>query len=223
MAYLNDPLFELKLNETYIDDKRHYVTPEGRIYPSVTTILSRYKEPSLVKWKQRVGEEEADRIRDKAAAFGTVVHNMCEAYMRSEELPKHNHLHRERFKMLRKVIDERIGCIYGLECALYSDDLRAAGRTDVIGEWDGIPSVIDWKNSAKPKRAEWIDNYFMQGGAYSYMWAERTRDKLTTPRQIVVVISIEHEIEPQIFIEPVAKWIKPMENVFSQFGGEIHA
>lgn len=222
MAYLNVPLYEPALDEVYIDGKRHYKTPEGNIYPSMTTVLSRYKEPSLKKWRDSVGAEKADQIRDRAATFGSVVHNMCEAYMRGEDMPKHNHFHMSRFKMLQRVIDTRIDAVYGLECALYSNRLKVAGRTDVIGLWDNVPSVIDWKNSTKPKKAAWIDNYFMQGAGYSCMWAERTKDRETTPRQIVVVVSVEHEIEPQIFIEPVAKWIGPLENVISQFGGATH-
>lgn len=223
MAYLeNWRQLWWDLNTTYVDDQRYYVTPRGKIYPSITTILSRYKEPSLNEWKNRVGPDAAERIRDKAAIFGTKIHDMCEAYIGGKELPEHNHLHRARYQVLRRIIDKNIGAVYALECPLYSDRLKIAGRTDVIGQWSGIPSLIDWKNSDKPKRREWIDNYFMQGAAYSCMWAERTGSRETTPRQIVIVNTVPHEDEPQIFIEPVAKWIKPLENVISEFGGEIH-
>lgn len=216
MAHLNIK-YNLDLQTTDVDGKRHYITPQGNIYPSMTTILSRYKEPSLQKWKDRVGEVEANKIRDKAANFGTKIHEMCEAYILGKDLPTHNNFHRSRFETLRKVIDERFGDVYALEAALYSDRLKVAGRTDVIGLFDGIPSVIDFKNSNKPKKAEWIHDYFHQGAGYSFMYAERTGDRETIPRQIVIVVSVEHEIEPQVFIQPVARWIKPMEDVISKF------
>lgn len=217
MAYL-DIRYKLDLETTSINGSRYYETPDGRAYPSVTTVLGRYKEPSLLAWKQRIGFAEADKIANKAADFGTKIHEMCEAYILGQPLPEHNHFHKSRFEIMKKLIDEDFGAVYALEAALYSHKLKTAGRTDVIGQFRGIPSVIDFKNANKPKKKEWIDNYFYQGAAYSYMYYELTKDEDTTPRQIVIVVSVEHENEPQIFIEPVASWISPMINLFKQYG-----
>lgn len=216
MANLNIKYVAPDLQRVEIGGKRHYVT-EGGTYPSVTTVLSHYKEASLLKWKQRVGLDEAAKISQKAADFGTIMHKMCESYILNEEMPEHNMFHAERFKGLKKVIDNSISDVYAIEASLWSDKLKLAGQLDLNGVFEGVNSIIDFKNSNKPKKREWIDNYFMQGAAYSCMWVERTKDRDTAPRQIVIINSVEHEDEPQIFIEPVAKWIGPLVKVIESY------
>lgn len=214
MAFL-DIKFDLDLSTTEVDGKRHYLIPNGKTYPSMTTALSDYNKAGLQGWRDKVGDKEANRIMNQAATQGTNIHNLCEAYVKGEELPKANSFERQRFGGLKKIIDERITNVYACETALYSDYLKLAGRTDVIGKFDNVNSIIDYKNSRKPKKMEWITNYWLQEAGYAMMWAERTRDPELAPKQLVLLISVEHE-QPQIFIQPVTPWVKALKEYLAE-------
>lgn len=207
-----DIRYHLDMDTQEVNGKRHYVTPEGNIYPSMTTVLSRYKEATsgdaLAKWRAKVGEAKADYIMKKASTFGTAVHDLCEAYIMERPLPKADFFQMDRFNGLREIIDTRIGNVYACETALYTDRFKIAGRNDLMADFDGVPSVIDWKNSDKPKKKDWISNYFLQGFGYGYMWRERRGVDDTTPKQIVIINTTPHD-EPQIFVEKMNDWYKP--------------
>ncbi len=208
-----DIRFHLDLDTEDVEGKRHYRTPEGLLYPSMTTVLSRYKEATsgdaLRKWQASVGGvEKADKIRDAAGVFGTAIHDAAEAYIRGHELPKLDFFQRDRFNGLKKVIDKHVGKVYAVETALYTNRFKIAGRSDLLSEWDGVPSIVDWKNSNKPKQAKYISNYFLQGFGYGYMYRELRGADDTTPKQIVIVNTTPHE-EPQIFVEKMNDWYKP--------------
>ena len=214
MAFL-DIKFDLDLSTTEVDGKRHYLTPEGTTYPSMTTVLSNYNKEGLQQWRDRVGEKEATRIMNQAAAQGTSVHNLCEAYVLGKELPPANSFERARFNQVKPIIDNDIQNVYACETALYSDYLKVAGRTDVIGKFRGVNSIIDYKNSRKPKKMEWISNYWLQEAGYAVMWAERTKSVELAPKQLVLIITVEHE-EPQIFIQPVTPWVNKLKEYLSE-------
>jgi len=177
---------------------RMYQTPDGSSYPSVTTIMSYMSQDSIKAWRERVGEEEANKISNQAATRGTKIHDLCEQILLNNEVSydKLSLLDKEMFFKFRPLLD-RIDNIHALETALYSHHLRLAGRVDCIAEFDGTLSVIDFKTSKKPKRKEWIDNYFMQCTAYAIMFEERTGIPIPT---IAVLICVEGD-DPQIFIE----------------------
>ena len=182
-----------------INGKRHYVTPGGNKYPSVTTITSQYNKQSIMEWRKRVGEEEANRISSKAAGRGTRVHTMCENYLNNQE----DYLQKQMpdaivmFKTLQPLLNEYVNNIHALEVPLYSDYLRTAGRVDCIAEFDGAISVIDFKTSSKPKEDKWIENYYMQCSAYAVMFEERTGIPVS---RIVVMIAVDGE-KAQIFVK----------------------
>jgi genome maintenance exonuclease 1 len=182
-----------------INGKRFYVTPDGDKYPSVTTITSQYNKQSIMEWRKRVGEEEANRISSKAAGRGTRVHTLCENYLNNQE----DYLQKQMpdaivmFKTLQPLLDQYVNNIHALEVPLYSKHLRTAGRVDCIAEFDGNLSVIDFKTASKPKEDKWIQNYFMQCSAYAVMFEERT--KIPVPR-IVVMIAVDGD-KAQIFVK----------------------
>ena len=182
-----------------INGKRFYVTPGGNKYPSVTTITSQYNKQSIMEWRKRVGEEEANRISSKAAGRGTRVHTMCENYLNNQE----DYLQKQMpdaivmFKTLQPLLNEYVNNIHALEVPLYSDYLRTAGRVDCIAEFDGAISVIDFKTSSKPKEDKWIENYYMQCSAYAVMFEERTGIPVS---RIVVMIAVDGE-KAQIFVK----------------------
>lgn len=202
--------FELESVTT--ESGRTYKTPSGNTYPSITTVLSSYNKKALFEWRQRVGEEEANRVSRKASNRGTKLHNTVEKYLLNEMSPLQMHTMmpdtKELFLKLKPLLDIHVNNIYGIEQPLFSDKLRLAGRCDCIGEWDGKISIIDWKTANYNKEKSQIANYFMQGTAYAEMFGERTGIIID---QIVIAIAIENE-QPQIFIENKNNYILPLKD-----------
>ncbi len=151
---------------------RHYISPETREpLPSVTTILSKTKDYTHInEWTERVGKEEAERIRDEAGAIGTLMHAKLEDHIQGTVTPQRNTMmNRLATKMAEKIIQQafpKIQEVWGYEKTLYYSDLYA-GTADLIGVYDGGAAIMDYKNTRTMKKAEWIDDYFCQGAAYS--------------------------------------------------------
>ena len=163
----NRPELSFGMNTENYNGKRHYVTPEGKLYPSITTVLGELSKAAIQAWRKRVGEEEANKISGKASRRGTSVHSVCESYIKNEEgfLDKETYNIIELFKTIEPFF-ERINNVHGVELALYSDHFGIAGRTDLIAEFDGTLSIIDYKTSNKAKKKEWCESYFAQGAFY---------------------------------------------------------
>ena len=182
-----------------INGKRHYVTPDGLKFPSVTSVTSLAIRDGIKAWRERVGEKEANKISSTAARRGTKVHKLCEDYLNNIELdygtiePINHFL----FKQIKPVLDTRLTEVYGLEVPLYSNWLRVAGRVDLVGMYDGKVSIIDFKTASKRKKRDWITNYFMQESAYAVMFEEMTDIPVS---QLVTIIAVESD-EPQVFVE----------------------
>ena len=141
------------LDVVEIDNRRYYITPGGMHYPSVTTVIGEASDKrALEKWKKDKGTE-ADLISAVARTRGTRFHAISESYLLNQDtLPfVATPIEIEAFSWVRDVIDRSIGVVRGIECPLYSDRLRTAGRADVIAEYDNICSVIDFKTSRRAK------------------------------------------------------------------------
>ena len=200
-----------------VDGKRYYVTPSGAKYPSITTVLSILSKQGIMEWRRRVGAEVANAISTKAARRGTHVHSMCEDLLNNKlDLKKFLPVDVEMFKTIEPIINEKIDRIHAQEAALYSDYLGVAGRVDVIAEWEGRLSVIDFKTSSKPKKKEWISSYFQQTSAYAVMFEERTGIPVD---QVVVLIAVDNS-NPQIFVEKRDDHIKDCINTIADFNKE---
>jgi genome maintenance exonuclease 1 len=161
-----------KSMRSLVKDERHYEIGSERL-PSVTTILaatqSDEKRESLQKWKDRVGMFEAERIKNTAATRGTAMHSYLEYHLNGQGLLDLSDEGREARDMAQKIIDEGLKdleTIWGNEVVLYYPDLYA-GQTDVVGIYQGRDSIIDFKQSNKPKKDEWITDYYLQGAAYA--------------------------------------------------------
>lgn len=190
-----------------VDGKRFYVTPEGNHYPSVTTVLGEYGDKSgIERWKERVGEEEANKILTKASRRGTGVHLLCEKLLLGQELELNKQLPNQvaLFKQLSPVLDSRVDVVRASECALYSNKLKIAGRCDAVVRFDGVESILDFKTSSSPKQEKYIQNYFLQATLYSCMLYEMIGFK--TP-QIVIAIAVESQDHPQIFVKQTNEFI----------------
>jgi len=155
--------------------------PEGRVYsakgeklPSVTTILgqtrSKEKEESLSRWRHKVGEIEADKIRDNAAARGTIMHRILEGYIKGEGHMDLTDIGQEAGVMAQNLIDsgfkDSIDEVWGMEMMMYYPGLYA-GACDIAGVYEGVEAIMDFKQSNKFKKREWIDDYFIQTAAYA--------------------------------------------------------
>ena len=157
-----------------INGKRHYDVGTEEKLPSVTTILqatqSEEKKESLAKWKQKVGENEADKIRDSAAERGTIMHRIIEGHLLGQRHADFSDLGQNAGVMAQKIIDEGLNGyldeIWGSEITIYYPGLFA-GATDLAGIYEGRESIIDFKQSNKLKRKEWIEDYFIQLAAYA--------------------------------------------------------
>jgi genome maintenance exonuclease 1 len=211
------PLCELKREE--VNGKRYYVSPGGCKLPSVTTFLSHFKGDSIQKWRKKVGEEEANKISARASRRGTKFHSLMESYINNEKgfltepdvMPDMQHA----FLDIRPTIN-RIDNVHYLETMLFSEALGLAGQVDCIAEFDGVPSIIDFKTSLKPKKEEWILSYFEQCTCYSLMYEEMTGIQC---KQIVVLISVDHE-PPQIFVKNRSDYIPELVRKIKQFREE---
>ena len=206
---------KIELERVVIDGKRHYATPTGEKYPSVTTVLSeKLDKTALLEWRAKVGEAEANRISTQAANRGTAIHSICEHYLLNEpSYPKGTMPSNvDTFKALRPLIDEHIGTVYGLEYYLYSHELQTAGATDCIADFQGIPSIIDFKTARKLKKEEWIQNYFLQATCYAMMAEERLPIKIP---QIAIMIAVDHE-EPQLFVKNKSDYVDRVREIFQK-------
>ena len=200
----------LDLKTENVDGKRHYVTPDGNKYISITTLLSNLSKAGIQKWRERVGAEEANRISTKASRQGTGVHSICESYIKNEDgfLDGRMPNEVEMFQSIESLLDciDDVHCVEG---ALYSDELKLAGRTDLIAEFDNQLAVIDYKTSRKIKTWEMCHSYFMQGAFYAMAYEERTGIPINN---IVIIMAVENE-EPLLFRETKDRWIEPLNQV----------
>ena len=151
-------------------ESRLYLTPDGESLPSVTTILSKTKDKSfLKKWRNRVGEKEAEKIMRESAQIGTALHLYIERFVNGEQYKDLTKIGIQAEKMAKKIIDESfkdLTEIWGSEVHLYYPG-RYAGTTDMIGVYKGRPTIIDFKQTNRPKKREWVQDYLMQLSAYA--------------------------------------------------------
>ena len=160
-----------KSMRSLINGKRHYDIGNDKL-PSVTTILSatqsEEKRKSLADWKARMGAQAADRVRDIAAMRGTAMHKYLECYINGSGHRDLTSIGKEAEPMAKKIIESGLGDleeVWGQEVTLYYPGLYA-GATDIVGVYEGKPAIIDFKQTNKPKKREWVLDYFAQLGAY---------------------------------------------------------
>jgi genome maintenance exonuclease 1 len=163
------------LSRTTIEGKRHYCLPDGSKVPSVTTILDKTKSEesrqALNAWKQRMGTERAQQITTEAANRGTRMHSYLETFILQDDmkpLPTNPYAHPSWFMAAQVILQGlcHVDEFWGVEVPVYYSGLYA-GTTDLVGKWKGQPAIMDFKQSNKPKKREYIDDYFIQLAAYA--------------------------------------------------------
>jgi ATP-dependent exoDNAse (exonuclease V) beta subunit len=211
-----------------VEGKRHYALPDGSRVPSVTTILEKTKpeeaKQKLQEWRNRVGHERAQQITTEAANRGTRMHTYLERYVKNDDIGDFptNPFAQPSWFMAAKVILEGLqhaNEYWGSEVPLYYSGLYA-GTTDLVGVWKGQPAIMDFKQSNKVKKREWIDDYFLQLAAY----AEAHNDTYGTAINTGVILMCvkpateqdepvyqEFVLEPQDFAHWRDQWMRRVE------------
>ena len=179
-----------KLITEEVNGKRMYVAPNGKHYPSVTTVLADYGKEGIMEWRKRVGEAKANEISRKATTRGTGVHKALELYLKNQDISSLEMMPNVKslFVRMKDELDKKVNNIHCLETKLFSHELKLAGTVDCIAEHNGTLSVIDFKTSVRLKKKENIGNYFMQGTAYATMFTEMTGIPV---HQIIILIGVD--------------------------------
>ena len=213
-SFIHTPSTKLlpEIHTETIKGKRFYVTPEGKKYPSITTVLSGRSKEGINKWRKSVGNDVANNIMRTAAKRGTAVHQLVEDYLNNKELSNQEVLPLALFTMLKSELDD-INNIVLQEGGLYSDKWGIAGRVDCIAEYKGKLSVIDFKTSIREKKEEWVENYFIQGSAYCEMYEERFNQEIN---QVVILIAAE-DGAVQTFIKDKKDYLPLLKPAIEEF------
>lgn len=213
--FVSLPTINFDLYSKTTEEGRIYYTPDGKKYPSITTILSTMNKDKILEWRKKVGDEEANKISRQASSRGTKMHKVCEEYIlgtlnESKMMPNMKQL----FIQLKPEINKNIGSVYAMEQALYSHKLKVAGRCDCIAEWNGELAIVDYKSSTKNKKESYILNYFLQCTAYSEMFEEITNIPIN---KIVVLISVENSDKAQVFVKDKTEYLPLLKEKISEY------
>ena len=179
------------LERETIDGVRYYKVPDEEELlrlVSITSVTSHFNKEIFVKWRKRVGNEEADRITKRATSRGTDTHTLTEAYLYNRDLPEVQPLSKMLFQIYKSELN-KISRVHSLEGSLYSKELGIAGTVDCIAEYNGELAIIDFKTSKKPKPREWVDHYFVQCMAYGCMLYELTGIAV---KKLVIIMACEN-------------------------------
>ena len=214
--FKHDEVSVPELSTKNINRKRFYQTPEGKLYPSITTVLQKRKMAGLMEWRKNVGDDVANYIARTAAHRGTKVHHMCEDFLNNnfdEEVHKKNFLPYVLFGQLKPVLMQKVNNILAQECGLYTDKYRVAGRVDCIAEYNGVKSIIDFKTSRKERNDDWNESYYIQASAYAEMFEERTGIAIN---QIVILVVTEDGVV-QEFVKDKGEYLPMLVEAIDDF------
>jgi hypothetical protein len=226
--YIPDKFIYQPIKRIDTPEGRRYATPDGQKLPSVTTILSattpKEKIEKLNEWRKAVGHKKAQEITTEAAGRGTRMHKWLEDYIKTGQIgtPGSNPYSIQSYKMAQTIIYQGLSkCneFWGTEVPLYFPTVYA-GTTDLVGVHDGAEAIMDHKQTNKPKKREWIDDYFIQLAAYATAHNEVHGTKI---RKGVIFMSDPNAIYQEFIIEGtefdswVDKWYRRLEQYYTQF------
>ena len=226
--YKPDKFNYISMSKVEVDGKRRYATPDGEKLPSVTTILDATKseesKQALANWRKRVGHAKAQEITTEAAGRGTRMHKWLEDYIKTGLMgePGTNPYSIQSHQMARSIIDQGLSkCneFWGTEVALYFPKIYA-GTTDLVGLHEGSESIMDHKQTNKPKKREWIEDYFVQLAAYANAHNELYGTKIR--KGVIFMCSAANEYQEFIlegtdFDVYTDKWFNRVEQYYMQF------
>ena len=222
MLTINSPYPYQEFKRKSVNGKRLYENPYGEPVPSVTTILDKTKpkekREALANWKKRVGEKQAQKIVTEAANVGTQMHNMLEAWVKNEEYTGESTIQsRMMADTVKQNVEPYLDEVWGSEVNLCYPELYA-GTTDLVGVYKGKSTIMDFKQTNKPKKREWIDDYFMQGAAYGMAHNELYGTEIEN----IAIFMCSRDCEWQLFeVTPAEfkyweeKWAKRVEEFYN--------
>jgi hypothetical protein len=208
LIYLPNKFPYKELQRQSINGSRKYLTPDGHAVPSVTTILdatkSEEKKQALLEWRKRVGEKQAQQITTEAAGRGTRMHKWLENHVKTGTAgePGSNPYSKQSHLMAQQIIDNGLSkCqeFWGTEVSLYFPEVYA-GTTDLVGIHDGSEAIMDHKQTNKPKKREWIDDYFLQLAAYATAHNEVYGTKIR--KGVIFMCVAPKEEKPGVWAKP---------------------
>ena len=216
------------LDRQTINGERRYATPDGEKLPSVTTILDATKpeeaKKALREWRKRVGEKQAQQITTEAAGRGTRMHKWLENYIKTGETgePGSNPYSLQSHQMAQSIIREGLSkCdeFWGTEVPLYYPKVYA-GTTDLVGVHEGSEAIMDHKQTNKPKKREWIEDYFIQLSAYAAAHNEVHGTKIR--KGVIFMCSADNQyqefiVEGSEFDQWTDRWFKRVEEYYMKF------
>ena len=177
------------LQRLLIEGVRHYVVDDSTAYPSITSVISHVSRAKFADWRQRVGNEEANRVCKHATTRGTKLHTCFEHYMMNRDVESLEEykvpLIQLMFKAAKPYLDDRFDNVFLQEARMCSHKLHLAGSVDLICEVDGELAIVDFKTAKAEKPEEWLEDYFVQLAAYWAMFSERTG---VVPKKLVVFL-----------------------------------
>jgi genome maintenance exonuclease 1 len=214
------------ISRTTIEGKRHYALPDGTAVPSVTTILDRTKpqekREALQRWRRSVGEAKAQEITTEAASRGTRMHKWLENYVLNGSIddpgsnPYSQQSHGMANIIINQALDKHVTEFWGVEVPVYYSGLYA-GTTDCVGVWQGKPAILDFKQTNKPKKREWIDDYFIQLAAYSM--AHNNTHGTDIQTGVILMCSANNEYQEFVIAQDefehwTEQWLKRVEQYY---------
>jgi hypothetical protein len=226
--YLPNKYNYAQLKRESINGSRKYITPDGHLVPSVTTILdatkSEEKKKALNEWRKRVGEEKAKQITTEAAGRGTRMHKWLENHVKTGNagIPGTNPYSIQSHQMAQTIIEQGLSkCqeFWGTEVSLYFPEVYA-GTTDLVGVHDGSDAIMDHKQTNKPKKREWIDDYFLQLAAYATAHNEVYGTKIR--KGVIFMCSADNQyqefiVEGTEFDKYTELWYQKLTDYYKQF------
>ena len=206
---LDTPIEDLTTSQ--VDGMRFYKTPNDLLLPSITTVLGAKEKPWLEDWRKMLGAKKAKSETERCAERGTAVHLMCERYLNNVDiedvLKDQERTNIKMFNQMKLAIFKRVNNIHAQEVALYSETIGTAGRTDLIAEYDGVLSVVDFKTSNGNKDEKMIQDYFLQSTAYAIMYYQMYGIPI---EDIVIVMGVEKGMMPLVFKEKIDNFVAPL-------------
>lgn len=214
------------LTRSNVNGQRKYNTPKGAV-PSVTTILDKTKDKThLIAWKKRVGEAKAQEIVTEAASVGTRMHKYLEDYVDTGNWvePGSNPYAQQAHRMattIKEAAMTDVNEIWGSEVNLYMPGIYA-GTTDLVGVYKGQPCIMDFKQTNKPKKKEWVEDYYLQMTAYALAHNELYGTDIREGHVFMCSRNLEYQqfdLWPDEFDDWANRWWSRCEDYYSKFGG----
>ena len=213
---IRNPFDYQLLQRTENSNGRFYNTPDGKLLPSVTTILSATKDNSyLDEWRNNIGEQKAAKITEEASRLGTELHKNLERYILGNELCG-SYMSKILANVMIKNGLSQLSEVWGTEVSLYTKDLYA-GTTDLIGVFNNLSSILDFKNSLRLKKEEWIEDYFLQCCAYAISHNEMFGTNIKSGVIMVATRDAKYQefiITGSKFEQYTEKWLKRLEKYY---------